>query len=74
VVTAVIEGRRVPVLRFKLRYPRAVPAAGRPLSASGTTSIVGDRALERLGARFDVDILRAGLPLGTLQLTAVAAR
>jgi hypothetical protein len=30
VVTAVVEGRRVPLLRFKLRYPDALPAAGEP--------------------------------------------
>ena len=71
VVTAVVEGRRVPLLRFKLRYPRALPAAGEPFTAMGTTSVVGDRVLERLGADFGVDILRDGLPLGSMQIIAL---
>ena len=71
VVTAVVEGRRVPLLRFKLRYPDALPAAGEPFTAMGTTSVVGDRALERLGAEFGVDILRDGLPLGSMKIIAL---
>ena len=70
VVTARMEGRRVPVLRFKLRYPQALPAAGDPFVANGTVSVVGDRALEQLGSDFGVDILREGLPLGSLRVTA----
>lgn len=72
VVTAIVEGRRVPLLRFRLRYPRTLPATGEPIIARGTTSLVGDRALERLGADFGVDLLREGLPLGSLQLIATA--
>jgi len=70
VVTAVVEGRRVPLLRFKLRYPEALPAAGEPLTAIGTTSVVGDRALEQLGTDFGVDLLRDGLPLGSMKIIA----
>lgn len=73
VVTAVVEGRRVPLLRFKLRYPSALPAAGEPFTANGTASVVGDRALERLGADFAVEVLRDGLPLGTMMLVAAVA-
>jgi hypothetical protein len=70
VVTATVRGRRVPLLRFKLKYPRALPAEGNPFSARGTVSVVGDRALERLSSDFGVQVLEQGLPLGAIRLIA----
>lgn len=70
VVTALVEGRRVPLLRFRLAYPRELPPAGSPFTAHGTVSIVGDRVVEQLGRTAEVAVLREGLPLGTMRIAA----
>jgi len=70
VVTATVDGRRVPLLRFRVDYPHTLPPVGHPFTAHGTMSIVGDRVVEKFGRSAGVAVLREGLPLGTIRIAA----
>lgn len=69
VVTGVIRGKRVPVLRVDVGEPRTLAPSGRPFQLSGNAAIAGDRLVTALGRDLGVDILRAGLPLGRLRVS-----
>lgn len=68
VLTAEVRGRRVPLLRLDLDVPRAAPAAGEAFTVPGRASVIGSTNVSDLG----VDVLREGLPLGRIEVSAQA--
>ncbi len=67
VVTGVIEGRRVPLLRVDVGEPTTLAKPERPFALQGDAAVIGDRVLSALGSESGMDVLRGGLPLGTLR-------
>lgn len=70
VLTANVAGRRVPLLALHFSAPRNPPPAGGPIVLPGKATLMGGQAVAVLGDRLDVPVLKAGLPLGTVAVTA----
>jgi hypothetical protein len=70
VVTGIVQSKRVPLLRVDVGEPATLPDPKRPLALNGDAAVIGDRVLTALGRDAGVDVLRSGLPLGRLQVSA----
>lgn len=69
VLTGVIRGKRVPLLRVKIAAPTTF-TPGRAVQLSGKASVIGSRIVKAFGRSQHVDVLRSGLPVGQLQISA----
>lgn len=69
VVSGVIEGRRVPLLRVDVGEPSTLAPPGRPFVIEGNAAVIGGRVLRAVGRDAGVDVLRSGLPLGRLRVS-----
>jgi hypothetical protein len=70
VVTAVVDGRRVPLLRLYPRFPRALPPDGQDIVITARVTVLGTSVVTLLGRVLGVEKLADGLPLGTMRIAA----
>ena len=68
-LTADLAGHRVPLLRLDFSLPLRPPPAGGPVVLPGKAALIGGQAVSLLGDRLGVPVLKAGLPLGSVNVT-----
>jgi hypothetical protein len=74
VMTGIVRGRRIPLLRLDMQFPPALPPAGRELVISGRAAVFGGSIVGLLGRELGVEKLAEGLPLGSVRIAAETRR
>ncbi len=70
VVTAVVRGKRIPLLVLDVDLPRELPPAGEEITLEGRITAFGTSAVVALGNALEVQELADGLPLGSITIAA----
>ncbi len=70
VVTAVVRGKRIPLLVLDMELPRDLPPPGEEITVEGRITAFGTSAIVALGRALEVDALADGLPLGAITIAA----
>jgi hypothetical protein len=70
VMTGIVRGRRIPLLRLDMQFPRALPPDGREVVIGGRAAVFGGSIVGLLGRELGVEKLAEGLPLGDVRIAA----
>lgn len=70
VITAAVEGKRVPLLVLDLQFPRELPPTGEEIAVRGDVRAFGSTVVAALGSALRIEDLAGGLPLGSVLIAA----
>jgi hypothetical protein len=70
VITAVVRGKRIPLLVLDIDLPSELPPAGEEIIVDGRVTAFGTSAVVALGSVLEVEQLADGLPLGSIRISA----